>query len=66
MNLEKNVDQDDEHGVGQVEYQPHLHRLDVRGGGQAGGHREVDRGQDHHAGSNKISTTKQPNTFVRS
>ena len=54
MNLEKNVDQEDEHGVGQVEYQPHLHRLDVRGGGQAGGHREVDRGQDHHAGSDKI------------
>ena len=35
---------------GQVEEEPDLHRLDVGGGWEAGGHREVDRGQDHHAG----------------
>ena len=36
--------------VGHVEQQPDLHWLDIRGGGQAGGDWEVDRGQDHHAG----------------
>ena len=41
---------DDEEGVGQVPQEPHLHRLDGRGAGQRGGDREVDRGQDHHAG----------------
>ena len=34
----------------QIEEEPDLHRLDIRGGREAGGHREVDRGQDHHAG----------------
>ena len=48
--LEADIDGDDEEGVGEVEEEPDLHRLDVRGGGEAGGHREVDRGQDHHAG----------------
>ena len=41
---------DDEEGVGQVPQEPHLHRLDGRGAWQRGGDREVDRGQDHHAG----------------
>ena len=41
---------DDQDGVGQVKQQPQLHWLDVRGGGETGGHREVDRGQNHHAG----------------
>ena len=48
--LEENIDQDNEEREGQVEQQPPLHRLDVGGGGQTGGHREVDGGQDHHAG----------------
>ena len=48
--LEENIDQDDEDGEGEVEEEPDLHRLDVGGAGQAGGDREVDRGQDHHAG----------------
>ena len=34
----------------QIEEEPDLDRLDVGGGGEAGGDREVDRGQDHHAG----------------
>ena len=34
----------------QIEEEPDLHRLDVGGGGEAGRDREVDRGQDHHAG----------------
>ena len=38
---------------GQVEQQPDLHWLDVRGGGQVGGDGQVDRGQDHHAGSDQ-------------
>ena len=41
---------DYEEGVGQVPQEPHLHRLDGGGAGERGGDREVDRGQDHHAG----------------
>ena len=37
-------------GVEQVDQEPDLHRLDTGRAGQAGGHREVDGGQDHHAG----------------
>ena len=48
--LEENIDQDDEDGEGEVEEEPDLHRLDVGGAGEAGGDRDVDRGQDHHAG----------------
>ena len=48
--LEPDIDEYDEEGVGQVEEEPDLHRLDVGGAGEAGGHREVDRGQHHHAG----------------
>ena len=48
--LENHLQEDDEAREGEVDEEPQLHRLDVRGGGEAGGHREVDRGQDHHAG----------------
>ena len=49
-NLEYDVDQDHQERIGQVEQEPDLHWLDVRGGGQTGWHWEVDGGQDHHAG----------------
>ena len=45
-----NIDNDDQERVGQIEEEPDLHRFYVGGAGEAGGHREVDRGQDHHAG----------------
>ena len=48
--LQQNIDNDDEDRVGEVEEEPDLHWLDVSSAGEAGGHREVDRGQDHHAG----------------
>ena len=48
--LKKNIDDDDKERVGQVEEEPDLHRLDVGGAGEAGGDRQVDRGQHHHAG----------------
>ena len=41
---------DDKDRIGEVKEEPELHRLDVGGWRQTGGHREVDRGQDHHAG----------------
>ena len=49
-NLKQDIDQNHEKRISQVKYQPDLHRLDVGGGWEAGGDREVDRGQDHHAG----------------
>ena len=49
-NLENDVGEDDLEGVEQVDQEPDLHRLDTGRAGQAGGHREVDGGQDHHAG----------------
>ena len=48
--LGHDVGEDDKDGIGEVEEEPDLHRLDVGGGREAGGHREVDRGQHHHAG----------------
>ena len=48
--LEQYIDQDGDEGVGEIEEEPHLNRLDIRGGGQTCGDREVDGGQDHHAG----------------
>ena len=36
--------------VHHIEKQPYLNWLDVGGAGQGGGHREVHRGQHHHAG----------------
>ena len=47
--LEENIDNDDQNRVGQIKEEPDLHRLDVGGAGKAGGHREVNRGQHHHA-----------------
>ena len=48
--LKNDVSEDDLEGVEQVDQEPDLHRLDTGRAGQAGGHREVDGGQDHHAG----------------
>ena len=48
--LHEDVTQYDQKGVAQVEQEPDLYRLDVRGGGQTGGHRDEDGGEDHHAG----------------
>ena len=48
--LQDHIDQDGGEGIGEVEDQPDLHRLDIRRDGQAGGDREVDGGEDHHAG----------------
>ena len=48
--LKQNIDENGEKRVGQVEYEPDLHWLDVRGGGEAARDWEVDGGQHHHAG----------------
>ena len=48
--LKENIDDDDKERVGEVEEEPDLHRFDVGGAGQAGGHREVDGGQHHQGG----------------
>ena len=48
--LKENIDDDDEERVGEVEEEPDLHRLDVGGAGETGGHREVDGGQHHKRG----------------
>ena len=41
---------DDQEGVSQVDQEPHLHWLDGGRGREGGGHREIHRGEDHHAG----------------
>ena len=48
--LHNNIDKDDHKGVDEADEQPDLHWLDAGRVGQRGGDREVDRGQDHHAG----------------
>ena len=48
--LKCDIDKYDEDREGQVEEEPDLHRLDVGGAGETGGHGQVDRGQHHHAG----------------
>ena len=48
--LQTDVDENDKERKGEVEQKPDLYRLDIRGGGQASRHREIDGGQDHHAG----------------
>ena len=48
--LHHNIDKDDHEGVDEADEQPDLHRLDAGGVGEGGGHREVHRGQHHHAG----------------
>ena len=51
--LDENIEENNDEGVGEAGQEPDLHRLDVGGGGEAGGDGQVDRGQDHHAGSDK-------------
>ena len=48
--MDNDVDHNDKEGVGKVEEKPDLNGFDGCCGGQAAGHREVDRGKDHHAG----------------
>ena len=48
--LKDHIDDDDEEGVGEVVEEPDLHGLDDGSAGEVAGDREVDRGQDHHAG----------------
>ena len=52
--LVQHIGEDDETGVDQVEYQPHLHWFDGGGCRQASGDIEIYGGQHHHAGSTKI------------
>ena len=49
--LDENVDEDNKEGISETGQEPDLHGLDVGGGGEAGGDGEVDRGENHHAGS---------------
>ena len=53
-NLVQHIGEDDETGVDQVEYQPHLHWLDGGGRRQTSGYIEIYRGQHHHTGSKEI------------
>ena len=48
--VEEDVDQDDEEGKDETEEKPNIHYLDGGGGGEAVGHRDVEGGEDHHAG----------------
>ena len=50
IDLLKDVCYDDNEGVSKVEQQPPLNWLDGVGSWEGGRNREVDRGQDHHAG----------------
>ena len=54
LDLIQHIGEDDETGVDQVEYQPHLHWLDGGGRRQTSGYIEIYRGQHHHTGSTKI------------
>ena len=56
--LKENIDDDDKERVGEVVEEPDLNGFDDGGAGQAVGHREVHRGQHHHAGSDKIRVLK--------
>ena len=48
FNLNDDSYNDNKEGIGEVEEQPQLHWFDVGSVGQRGGHRQVDRGQNHH------------------
>ena len=48
--LQQNVGEYYKARVDQIEDEPDLYRLDIRGAGEAPGHVEVDWGQHHHAG----------------
>ena len=49
-NLLEYGNDNDKERVGEAEEEPELYRFDGGGDGEAGRHRDVDRGQDHHAG----------------
>ena len=48
--LQDDIDQDGDEGVGEVEYEPDLDWFDLHRDGETRGDRQVDGGQDHHAG----------------
>ena len=48
--LKKDIDDDNQERVGQVEEEPYLYRLDVRGAGQTVRNCEIDGGQNHQGG----------------
>ena len=52
--LQDHVDNDDKERVCEVIKEPDFNGFDDGGAGQAVGHGEVNRGQHHHAGSDKI------------
>ena len=54
MYLKENVWEYDQDRVGQIEDEPDLDRLDVGGAGEAGGHGDVEGGEDHHAGDAEV------------
>ena len=49
-NLQKTRSNDYQEGVSHIEQKPYFDWLDIWGWGQGAGDREVDRGEDHHAG----------------
>ena len=53
-NLVQHIGEDDETGVDQIEYQPHLHWLDGGGRRQTSGYIKIYWGQHHHTGSKEI------------
>ena len=48
--LQHNVEDNDEEWEGEIEEEPDLHRFNPQRAGEGGGDREVDGGEDHHAG----------------
>ena len=48
--LEDDINHNNHHRVGKVEEKPDLNVLYGSSNGQAVGHRDLDGGQDHHAG----------------
>ena len=54
MYLKENVWEHDKDRVGQIEDEPDLDWLDVGGAGEAGGHGDVEGGEDHHAGDAEV------------
>ena len=52
--LQDHVDDDDKERIGEVIQEPDFNRFDDWSAGETVGHGQVDRGQHHHAGSNKI------------
>ena len=48
--LQEDGDDDDKERIGEIEEEPHFHRLDVGSAGEGARDGEVDGGQDHHGG----------------